>query len=90
MSRMIDADELRKNVLKWLPPDPCGQEEREYPFETDICVSMLMEIEEQESIDAIPCDFIQELIRNPDYAGSKSYVLSWLLERWRNEFKRNN
>ena len=47
MSRLIDADELKKCVLKWLPQDPCGKEEKEFPFETDICVSMLMEIDEQ-------------------------------------------
>ena len=47
---MIDRNELEKAVLKWLPPDPCGREEKEYPFETDICVSMMMEIEEQETI----------------------------------------
>lgn len=44
--RLIDADELMKKVKKWLPPDPCGREEKEFPFEIDICVSMLMEIEE--------------------------------------------
>lgn len=48
--RPIDADELKKCVLKWLPKDPCGIEEREMPFETDICVSMLMEIDEQPTI----------------------------------------
>lgn len=47
---LIDRNELEKAVLKWLPPDPCGREEKEYPFETDICVSMMMEIEEQETI----------------------------------------
>ena len=50
MSRLIDADELKKCVLKWLPQDPCGKEEKEFPFETDICVSMLMEIDEQPTI----------------------------------------
>lgn len=44
---LIDRDILKKSVLKWLPHDPCGVEERERPFETDICVSMMMEIEEQ-------------------------------------------
>lgn len=44
---LIDMDELKKSVLKWLPSDPCGVEERERPFETDICASMMMEIEEQ-------------------------------------------
>lgn len=47
---LIDKDELTKCVLKWMPPDPCGIEEREYPFETDICVSLLQEIEEQTKI----------------------------------------
>jgi len=44
--RLIDAKQLKEKVLKWMPPDPCGVEEKEYPFETDICVSMLMEIDE--------------------------------------------
>lgn len=54
MSRLIDADELKKCVLKWLPQDPCGREEKEFPFETDICVSMLMEIDEQPTITSEP------------------------------------
>jgi len=47
---LIDVKELEKAVLKWMPPDPCGIEEREYPFETDICASLMMEIEEQPTI----------------------------------------
>ena len=57
--RAIDADELKKCVLKWLPEDPCGKQEKEMPFETDICVSMLMEIDKQPTIQPkqrwIPC-----------------------------------
>lgn len=49
-AKLIDAKELKKKVLKWMPPDPCGVEEKEYPFETDICVSMLMEIDEAPTI----------------------------------------
>lgn len=52
--RLIDADALSKSVLEWLPSDPCGREELEHPFETDICVSMLQEIEEAPTIDAVP------------------------------------
>lgn len=47
---LIDRDELEKAVLKWMPPDPCGREEKEFPFETDICASMMMEIEEQPAV----------------------------------------
>ena len=49
-AKLIDAKELKNKVLKWLPPDPCGIEEKEYPFETDICVSMLMEIDDAPTI----------------------------------------
>ena len=45
-ARLIDGKELKENIIKWLPPDPCGVEEKEFPFETDICVSTLMEIDE--------------------------------------------
>lgn len=45
-ARLIDGKELKENIIKWMPPDPCGVEEKEFPFETDICVSMLMEIDE--------------------------------------------
>ena len=48
--RLIDARKLKNKVLKWMPPDPCGVEGREYPFETDICVSMLMEIDDAPTI----------------------------------------
>lgn len=47
---LIDRKVLSNSVLKWLPPDPCGDEYRERPFETDICVSMMMEIEEQDAV----------------------------------------
>ena len=53
--RLIDADELKKEVLKWMPSDPCGIEEKEFPFETDIVVSLMMEIEEAPTIDIVHC-----------------------------------
>lgn len=66
--RLIDADALRESVLKWLPHDSCGVEERERPYETDICVSMLMEIEDAPTVEPephwIPCSD-----RLPDKSG---------------------
>ena len=35
--------------------------------------------------DAIPRDFIRKLIIDPDNAGDKSRVLSWLLRKWEEE-----
>jgi hypothetical protein len=54
--RLIDADELKKEVLKWMPSDPCGIEEKEHPFETNIVVSLMMEIEDAPSIDICFCE----------------------------------
>lgn len=48
--RLIDADRLKEKVLKWLPSDPCGIEEKEHPIETDIVVSLMMEIEEAPTV----------------------------------------
>lgn len=50
MSRYIDADALKDEVLKWLPSDPCGVEEKEMPYETDIVVSMMQTLEEAPTI----------------------------------------
>ena len=58
--RLIDADELIKKVKKWLPPDPCGKEEKEFPFETDICVSMPTMVELVRCED---CRYFSHLLR---------------------------
>ena len=47
---LIDRKVLIDAVLKWMPPDPCGREEKEFPFDEDICASMMMEIEEQPTV----------------------------------------
>lgn len=74
--RLIDANALHKAVKKWLPQDPCGKEEKEFPFETDICVSMLMEIEKAPTAEAEPVwhgrwewyeEPITSLCPDPDY-----------------------
>ena len=52
--RLIDADALKDKVLKWMPSDPCGIGEREFPFEADIVASLLMEIEEAPTIEPEP------------------------------------
>jgi hypothetical protein len=48
--RIIDADKLKEEILKWLPSDPCGVEEKEMPYETDIVVSMMLTLEDAPTI----------------------------------------
>lgn len=60
--RLIDADVLKDIILKWLPKNPCGHEELEHPYEEDICVSTLMTIEEQPTVDAVPIKDIEQVL----------------------------
>ena len=60
MMRLIDGDKLKEKVLKWLPPDPCGREGKEYPVETDIVVSLLMEIDEAPTIEKSKGKWIED------------------------------
>ena len=48
--RLIDADKLKKEVLMWMPSDPCGIAEKEHPIDTDIVVSLMIEIEEAPTV----------------------------------------
>ena len=90
--RLIDADKLKEEVLKWLPPDPCGQEEKEHPLETDIVVSMMMTIEEAENVKAIPEDWIEaeiKKLRDMDngFASLSAGQIEAMLRKWREEQK---
>ena len=48
--RLIDADKLKEKLIEWMPKDPCGQEEREYPIEENIIISAIMSIEETKTV----------------------------------------
>lgn len=92
MNRLIDADKLSEEVLKWLPPDPCGQEEKEYPFETDIVVSMMMTIEEAETVEAIPIDWLNQRIETLAETGGLlanlgAALVMKMVEEWKQEQK---
>lgn len=67
--RLIDADILKKEVLMWMPSDPCGIADRERPIETDIVVSLMMEIEDAPTIDAI------EIVRCKDCKNRARYAV---------------
>ena len=71
MSRLIDADALKRKVVEWMPCDLCGMEERESPFEADIVVSLMMEIEEAPTIEPEP-HWVPVSERLPD-AEKKTY-----------------
>lgn len=54
MGDLIDRDALIKSVKKWIPKDKCGEESLEDSIAADMGISMIMEIEEQPIVDAVP------------------------------------
>lgn len=50
---LIDRGKLKEDILKWLPKDRCGEEDYGIPFEENIVVSVIMEIDEQPTVDAV-------------------------------------
>ena len=52
--RLIDADALKKEIYKWMPKDQETWMDSEIPPIENLVVSIMMTIEEQETIDAVP------------------------------------
>ena len=52
MSRLIDADSLVRNIKKW--EKYIGNYEKEIPYNEDIYVSIMMTIEDEPTVDAVP------------------------------------
>ena len=63
MGRLIDADELKKSIAKWLKPS--SPDESEMVAVDDIAVSVIMEIEEQPT--AYDVDKVVEQLRLSEF-----------------------
>ena len=53
MADLIDREELEKSILKWLPSEDYDPEKSGLRFDEDLVVSLMMEIEEQPTVDAV-------------------------------------
>ena len=54
MSRLIDADLLEKEIYKWMPKDQETWMSSDIPPIEDLVVSIMMTIQEQPKVDAVP------------------------------------
>ena len=63
MGRLIDADELKKSIAKWLKPS--SPDKSEMVAVDDIAVSVIMEIEEQPT--AYDVDKVVEQLRLSEF-----------------------
>lgn len=73
MARLIDADAIEKEIYKWMPKDQETWMDGEIPPIENLIVSIMMTIQEQETIDAVP------VIRCKDctyYRGDHKYCVN--------------
>lgn len=58
MTRLIDADLLEKEIYKWMPKDQETWTSSDIPPIENLVVSIMMTIQEQPVVDALPYDYI--------------------------------
>ena len=59
--RLIDADALEKAIYEWMPKDQETYMDSEIPPIENLVVSIMMTIQEQPTVEAIPVEFIKDL-----------------------------
>lgn len=64
--RLIDADALEKAIYEWMPKDQETWVESDIPPIENLVVSIMMTIEEQPTVDALPSAEKTELVRCKD------------------------
>ena len=99
--RLIDAEALEKAINEWMPKDQETWMESDIPPIENLVVSIMMTIEEQPTIEAIPIEFIEkriaelkklneyEFIANGGYTSPSDYE-QWELERLIRDWREQN
>lgn len=90
MTRLIDGDALERAIYEWMPKDQETWMDSKIPPNENLVVSIMMTIQEQQPVDAIPIEFIKsEIARmkeglNPHHPECAIYAedLGILIEEW--------
>ena len=82
--RLIDADALATAIYEWMPKDQETWMESDIPPIENLVVSIMMTIEEQPTIEAIPIEWIIRE-RNEHKNDGFAWIFEAVLEDWRKE-----
>lgn len=87
--RLIDADLLEREIYKWMPKDQETWMDSDLPPIENLVVSIMMTIQEQPTVDAIPVEWIKlwskEPVTEKDMELAKQCewnILEWLIADW--------
>lgn len=73
--RLIDADSLVRNIKKW--EKYIGNYEKEIPYNEDIYVSIMMTIEDEPTVDAVPIKHGHYVGEADGYANGELVYDTW-------------
>lgn len=84
--RLINADSLKKNLIKWMKQDD-QTHPSEIPPLDDMIVSTIMTVDEEPTVEAIPVEYIRHWIHALNRVRSNgkfwaAIVLQALLDAW--------
>lgn len=90
--RIIDADSLVRNIKKW--EKYIGNYEKEIPYNEDIYVSIMMTIEDEPTVDAVPvirckdCKFLTSNMKCSEHYDDWGSLLDTSLDNYCSDAER--
>ena len=87
--RLIDGDALEKAIYEWMPKDQETWMDSKIPPIENLVVSIMMTIQEQPTVDAIPIEWIEEWLLSCDVT-YKRLAIESLLKDWKEEQEKEN
>ena len=94
MTRLIDGDALERAIYEWMPKDQEAWIDSDIPPIENLVVSIMMTIQEQPTVDAIPIEWIFDWENRymnalpPEFQGET--VIELFMEDWRKEQEKQN
>ena len=81
--KLINANALEKAIYEWMPKDQETWMDSKIPPIENLVVSIMMTIQEQQPVDAIPIEWIKEYIRT--HPASTDIYFKWMIDEWKDE-----
>ena len=82
--KLINANALEKAIYEWMPKDQETWMNSDIPPIENLVTSIMMTIQEQSPIEAIPVEWIKEWIKKHHEYASR-VTITWLLDDWGEE-----
>lgn len=88
---LIDRDALEKAIYEWMPKNQEEWMDSKIPPIENLVVSIMMTIQEQQPVEAIPIEWLEEkLTSHPELSYAITDGINNVLDLWRTEQEEQN